>query len=590
MRTPGRLVSRFWRWIQSSVKRRLIFLSTVFWVLAIALVIITFLWAGQNQMLKETRQRNVQIASILSRDINAQISSILSDARVFSNHLETLDPALESQAAAMLALRISAPQRYHGIYYFDATGTLLLHLTDSLDELLLIKNPAEIVSLPGVEVDQPTFSAFQVASLTGYYISDAYFTRLDHKPVFYVGMRLSFASGETRIVVLEVDLQDIWQRTNLITIGQSGYTYISTEQGIIVAHPDPALEGQRIPDVIEPLLTGVEGWAVYRDATSGNSVLAAYSPVGAPTGWGVVVVEDESELNAAVLRTGGVIVAIWVFLAMLGTVAILFMVGKFTGPIAKLTLTTHDIARTGNLQKTSMTSSHDEVGQLSQAFDNMIDRLQTTEGRLVNVAAEERTRLARDLHDAVSQTLFSASIIAEVLPKIWEKDQDEGRRRLEEVRQLTRGALAEMRMLLFELRPSALADAELGYLVRQLAEGFTGRLRIPVTGTIQKECILPPDVKVALYRIAQEALNNIAKHAGASEVKINLECLSNKVKMYIADNGRGFDMAGAHPDSLGLGIMKDRARDIGAFISIKSSPGGGTEVAVNWPAQKTEEG
>jgi HAMP domain-containing protein len=471
MQTPTRLVSRFWHWIQSSVKRRLIFLSTIFWVLAIALVIVTFLWAGQNQMLKETRQRNVQIASILSRDISVQIGSILSDARVFSSHLQTLDSGLESQAAAMLALRISAPQRYDGVYYFDTTGNLLLHVTDSLDNLLLIKNPAEIVALPAVEIDSPTSSAFQVANSFGYYVSDAYFTRLDNRPILYVGLRISFPGNETRIVVLEVDLQDIWQRTNQITIGQSGYTYISTEQGIIVANRDPALVGQRIPDAIEPLLTGVEGSAIYRDASSGNRVLAAYSPVGSPTGWGVVVVEDESELNSLVVRTGAVVVALWLFLAMLGTVAILYMVGKFTGPIARLTLTTHDIARTGNLKKTSMTSSHDEVGQLSMAFDNMIDRLQTSEGRLANVAAEERTRLARDLHDAVSQTLFSASIIAEVLPKLWEKDQDEGRRRLEEVRQLTKGALAEMRMLLFELRPSALADAELGYLVRQLAEG-----------------------------------------------------------------------------------------------------------------------
>jgi signal transduction histidine kinase len=583
-------VSRFQKWIQSSVKRRLIFLSTLFWVLSVVLVIVTFQWAGQSQLLKETRSRNIQVASIVSRDINAQVSSILSDARVFSAHLETLAPALETQAEAMLALRISAPQRYQGIYYLDTTGELLLHVTDSLEDLLLIKSPSEIVSMPPVEPDLPIFSAFQVATMNGYYVSDAYFTRLEHKPVFYVGQRLTFSDNTTRIVVLEVDIDDIWQRINLISIGQSGYTYVATSQGIIVAHPDPAMLGKRIPDAVEPLLTGIEGSATYREESSGNRVLAAYSPVGEPTGWGVVVVQDESELNATVVKTGAVVVGIWLFLAMLGTVSILFMVGKFTGPIAELTRTTHDIALTGNLKKTSMTSSHDEVGQLSQAFDNMIERLENTEGRLAHVAAEERTRLARDLHDAVSQTLFSASIIAEVLPKIWEKNPDEGRKRLEEVRHLTKGALAEMRMLLFELRPSALADAELGYLVRQLAEGFTGRLRIPVNGSIQKECLLPPDVKVALYRIAQEALNNIAKHAAASEVKINLACKPDALEMYIADNGRGFDITGAHPDSLGLGIMRDRTRDIGASISIKSSVGKGTEILVNWPARNKEAG
>ncbi len=96
-------------------------------------------------------------------------------------------------------------------------------------------------------------------------------------------------------------------------------------------------------------------------------------------------------------------------------------------------------------------------------------------------AMEERSRLARDLHDAVSQTLFSASLIADVLPRLWEKNKEEGLKRLEEVRQLTRGSLAEMRTLLFELRPAALADAELGDLLRQLAEAVNGRARLPVT-------------------------------------------------------------------------------------------------------------
>jgi len=139
-------------------------------------------------------------------------------------------------------------------------------------------------------------------------------------------------------------------------------------------------------------------------------------------------------------------------------------------------------------------------------------------------AAAERSRLARDLHDAVTQTLFSASLIAEVLPWLWERDSEEGRRRLEELRQLTRGALAEMRTLLLELRLSALIDAELGDLLRQLAESITGRAQLPVAVEVEGQCALPPTVKVALYRIAQEALNNVTKHAGASRVSVRLRC------------------------------------------------------------------
>ncbi|MFN2227243.1 MAG: GAF domain-containing protein, partial [Anaerolineae bacterium] len=126
---------------------------------------------------------------------------------------------------------------------------------------------------------------------------------------------------------------------------------------------------------------------------------------------------------------------------------------------------------------------------------------------------EERQRLARELHDAVTQTLFSASLIAEAVPDLWESDQEEGRALLAELRQLSRGALAEMRTLLLELRPTALVEANLRDLLRQLGEAASGRTGVPVTIRVDDPGPLPQEVHVALYRIAQEALNNVVKHA-----------------------------------------------------------------------------
>jgi PAS domain S-box-containing protein len=197
-------------------------------------------------------------------------------------------------------------------------------------------------------------------------------------------------------------------------------------------------------------------------------------------------------------------------------------------------------------------------------------------------AEEERIRLARDLHDAVSQTLFSTSLIAEVLPRLWERNKEEGLQKLEEVRQLTRGALAEMRTLLFELRPAALADAELSDLLRQLAESVIGRARVPVTLEVEGTCVIPPDVKIAFYRIAQESLNNIAKHSGATRAQITLQCESHQVSMHIIDNGHGFDMNQVAPGSFGLGNMDERANHIGAVLKIDSKVGEGTEITVVW--------
>ncbi len=199
-----------------------------------------------------------------------------------------------------------------------------------------------------------------------------------------------------------------------------------------------------------------------------------------------------------------------------------------------------------------------------------------------NAALAERGRLARELHDAVTQTLFSASLLAEVLPQIWEADPAEGRRRLEEVRQSTRGALAEMRTLLLELRPAALLQAETGELFRYLVDAFTGRTRVPVQLELEGATPLPGDVKIGLYRIAQEALNNIAKHAEAAQVVVTLRCQPAGVTLEIRDDGVGFEPGETTGEHLGLPIMQERAAALGAALSISSHVGQGTTLAVTW--------
>jgi len=220
-------------------------------------------------------------------------------------------------------------------------------------------------------------------------------------------------------------------------------------------------------------------------------------------------------------------------------------------------------------------------------------------------ALTERQRLARNLHDAVNQSLFSAGLIAEVLPRLWDLDPVEARQALEDLRRLTRGALAEMRELLAELRPSVLTDSSLGDLLRQLATAFTGRTNVPVSLTLTGELALPARVQVALYRICQEALNNIAKHAEAQRVAIDLqydsievpssspveqpdapaEMVVRSVEMRIRDDGRGFDAGQATPSGhYGMAMMLERAEVAGGRLDLATQPGHGTEIVVRWPA------
>ncbi len=201
----------------------------------------------------------------------------------------------------------------------------------------------------------------------------------------------------------------------------------------------------------------------------------------------------------------------------------------------------------------------------------------------------ERSRLARELHDAVSQTLFSASVIAESLPRIWKRNPERVRGGLAQLQRLTRGALAEMRALLLELRPTALVDANLNDLLQQLIDAFASRTRVPISLRIEGQRTYPPEVQIALYRITQEALNNVVKHARASRVVVSLENRPETVRLRIHDDGRGFDPSAVPPERMGLKILRERASAIDADLEIRTEGGQGTEIVVLWQQLHAEE-
>jgi PAS domain S-box-containing protein len=201
----------------------------------------------------------------------------------------------------------------------------------------------------------------------------------------------------------------------------------------------------------------------------------------------------------------------------------------------------------------------------------------------------ERQRLARNLHDAVNQSLFSAGLIAEVLPRLWDRDQQEARRSLEDLRRLTRGAQAEMRALLAELRPSTLTDSSLSELLHLLGNAFEGRTSLPVMVTVTGEFTLPAEVQVAFYRVCQEALNNVAKHAKASHVEIDLKQDGSVIELRIRDDGLGFDTEQMISGHYGLGMMRERTEAAGARLSVMSQTGHGTDLTIRWTQRPPKE-
>jgi signal transduction histidine kinase/CheY-like chemotaxis protein len=214
------------------------------------------------------------------------------------------------------------------------------------------------------------------------------------------------------------------------------------------------------------------------------------------------------------------------------------------------------------------------------------------------VAAEqERRRLARELHDSVSQALYAANRAAEAIPVIWELDPDEGRERLAELRRFTHSALAEMQALLVELHPRALAERPLHKSLGLLADALEAKGGLAVMADLQPVPLLAPDVQVMLYRIAQEALTNVGKHARASAAGLRIAALpppcdgqpwQGRITLVVEDDGRGFPAEAAAAGRMGLVSMRERAADIGAELTLSSRPGAGTRVTVCWNGASTE--
>lgn len=192
-------------------------------------------------------------------------------------------------------------------------------------------------------------------------------------------------------------------------------------------------------------------------------------------------------------------------------------------------------------------------------------------------ASEERQRLARELHDAVNQTLWTAALTSETILRDFEGDETT-RTGLERMQRLTRGALAEMRSLLLELRPSDLEEMQLHELIQQLITALQSRRAVDVIVDLD-EVELEPDECLVFYRIAQEALGNADRHSEASTLDVRLKG-GQRTELSIRDDGIGFDVNATPAGHFGLRMMQERAQSVDADFNVVSDPGKGTTVRV----------
>ncbi len=215
-------------------------------------------------------------------------------------------------------------------------------------------------------------------------------------------------------------------------------------------------------------------------------------------------------------------------------------------------------------------------------------RLRSYAERVEEAAAEkERANLARDLHDAATQTVFSMNLTAGAARIAMKNDPEKVPALIDRLQELAQDALAEMRTLVRELRPGSVVDEGLVSTLERLAALRKRRDGLQVTLAVRGDEEGSVEVKETIFRTAREALNNVAKHAGVKESRLELSFGAQEIALLVQDSGKGFDTAGARgPESFGLLAMRERIEALGGTLAVRSAPGAGTEIDARVPVAR----
>ncbi len=489
-------------------------------------------------------------------------------------------------------------------YTLVAVGTLLI-ITLVLGGILLIRIfQAEVYMSPGYSPTNYIDGFMNIENETSSYL--------------YYCQTLSQTPQDLKLVNrMLTKMQSVFAQYQLLHIGQVRVTASTiAELRIAVFKPDGTLLGASVPDdpafrdqvgkVFDPArVPGLD--EPFRSALAGTTdpnllyaelkkdqryVFAApcFNRAGGDpkqvTGV-IVILIDAVPTQQDVPRylfdvAGRSLVVFLLFTGIMGAVFGYFISHGLVKRLEHLSSTT-DRWSEGDFSHYLDDAAGDEISQFAQRLNNMARELQSLLHRRQDMAvSEERTRLARELHDSVTQLLYSVTLYAEAAAELLDSGETEtAAGHLRELRDTAQEALREMRLLIFELHEPALGLDGLTAALQARLDAVERRggmqVEMLVEGSEQMSC----QVQAELYNIAQEALNNALKHAHAEHVRIRLQYGNDAIAMEISDDGVGFEPALDHARG-GFGItgMKERCQKIGGTLQIDSSPGKGTKVIV----------
>ena len=406
-------------------------------------------------------------------------------------------------------------------------------------------------------------------------------------------MRSFFDEGETRQA----------PGTLALALGAGeGYLFVVDDQGRLLAsdrESEGSSEGERLgsgrfPSLDPVLVTALGGeedpWSLQARSPDGRQ-LYTVAPVKGDNGriLGAVVATfglPNLPILTLVLLSIGVI-ALMIPAALLGTIFGFLTAWGLTRRLRRLARAARAWSH-GDFSVIARDRSKDELGQLSRELNSMavqLENLLQTRGELATL--EARNRFAQDLHDSVKQQIFATSLQIAAARALIEQDKEAAESHLAQADELVRLAQKELNVLIHQMRPAALEGKGLSAALGDYAADWSRRSEIPAEVHVRGERETPLEVEQALFRVAQEALANVAKHSDAKGVEVDVIYEADAVTLRIADDGRGFDPAKDKGDGFGLQSMSERLATFGGRVEVESAPGEGTRVVCVCPLNGT---
>lgn len=526
-------------------------------ILPLAVILVGVAWLGVSSHQTVMREMVAERDGALARAVAAQWSdALVNHARL----LPTLAPTRPAECDTACAAFDG------GIALFDATGNLVraLPTTDvwanrraRVEPLLAARNVT--FSLPFVEDD-----VVRVLVLT---------------PLPLQGVR-----GEV--------LVGAFAPPSLLGLGfgARGIAYLIDTRGTIIAHPNAARSGENLARHagIAEVMRGESGATFHHDA-SGAEWVIGYAPI-APTGWGLVIEEPWADVVTPMFQYSVLLPFVLLLAAMVALGAVYFGVRNVVRPLRNLAQMANRIAFGDYRAAERRVGGVREIEELRETLDSMARQVRAAQEAMQSYIVaitrgqeDERLRLARELHDDTIQSLIALQQRVEMVEKALSKDPAMAATKIRELRELVGTALASVRRFTRDLRPTYLEELglipALEVLAREANASFT------VEGEEQR---LDAERELALFRIVQEALRNVAKHARARNVAVKVSFDEHEVTATIEDDGMGFDApdaptAYARAGHFGLMGMQERAQLFGGNVYVKSERGRGTKVIAYVP-------